>query len=54
MSRCVNTLRKMANFSGLKLDHVVKQLESFAPTSLAEKWDNVGLLIEPTNDVRLQ
>ncbi|KAH8263574.1 hypothetical protein KR044_010815, partial [Drosophila immigrans] len=42
------SLRKMASFSGQKLEQVVKQLESFAPVSLAEKWDNVGLLIEPT------
>ncbi|KAM8716019.1 hypothetical protein ACLKA7_002977 [Drosophila subpalustris] len=44
----------MASFSGQKLDQVVKQLESFAPTSLAEKWDNVGLLIEPHNDILVE
>ncbi|CAO1397979.1 unnamed protein product [Diamesa serratosioi] len=33
--------------SGLSLSDVVAQLDNFAPTSLAEKWDNVGLLIEP-------
>ena len=27
---------------------VVSQLECLAPTSLAESWDNVGLLIEPS------
>ena len=27
---------------------VVSQLEGLAPTSLAESWDNVGLLIEPS------
>ena len=27
---------------------VVSQLEGVAPTSLAESWDNVGLLIEPS------
>lgn len=51
MLRCVATLRKMSTHSGQKLDQVVKQLESFAPISLAEKWDNVGLLIEPARDV---
>ncbi|XP_060644771.1 NIF3-like protein 1 [Drosophila nasuta] len=54
MLRCVGSLRKMASFSGQKLEHVVKQLESFAPTSLAEKWDNVGLLIEPTKHKLVQ
>nr|XP_018907516.1 PREDICTED: NIF3-like protein 1 isoform X1 [Bemisia tabaci]XP_018907517.1 PREDICTED: NIF3-like protein 1 isoform X1 [Bemisia tabaci]XP_018907518.1 PREDICTED: NIF3-like protein 1 isoform X1 [Bemisia tabaci] len=29
------------------LSEVVKQLEEFAPLSLAEPWDNVGLLLEP-------
>ena len=27
---------------------VVSELEGLAPTSLAESWDNVGLLIEPS------
>lgn len=52
MLRCVASLRKMSSFSGQKLDLVVKQLESLAPISLAEKWDNVGLLIEPAREVR--
>ena len=29
---------------------VVKKLEILAPTSLGEKWDNVGLLIEPSEE----
>lgn len=41
----------MGTLCGQKLDQVVKQLESFAPAALAEKWDNVGLLIEPSKDV---
>lgn len=36
--------RKM---SGQKLSEVIQKLNDFAPESLAEKWDNVGLLIEP-------
>lgn len=30
------------------LPQMVQALEEFAPISLAEKWDNVGLLIEPS------
>lgn len=30
------------------LPEMVRVLEEFAPVSLAEKWDNVGLLIEPS------
>ena len=33
----------------MDLKQVVKTLESLAPTSLAESWDNVGLLIEPAS-----
>lgn len=29
------------------LSQVVQKLTEFAPLNLAEKWDNVGLLIEP-------
>lgn len=45
-----NYIRFYANMSpGLPLQEVVKQLERFAPLSYAEKWDNVGLLLEPYN-----
>jgi hypothetical protein len=30
---------------GMELSAVVKSLQSFAPKSLAESWDNVGLLV---------
>lgn len=30
------------------LPEIVQALEKFAPLTLAEKWDNVGLLIEPS------
>lgn len=32
------------------LKTVLTKLEKFAPLSLAEEWDNVGLLVEPTSD----
>ena len=32
----------------MDLKNVVKRLNKFAPTDLAESWDNVGLLVEPT------
>uniref|UniRef100_A0A182RGK0 NIF3-like protein 1 n=1 Tax=Anopheles funestus TaxID=62324 RepID=A0A182RGK0_ANOFN len=31
------------------LQEVIKQLKDFAPENIAEKWDNVGLLVEPRN-----
>lgn len=41
-------LRFYANMAeGLPLKDVVRKLEEFAPLSYAEKWDNVGLLLEP-------
>lgn len=44
----------MNTFSGQKLAAVVKELENFAPTSWAEKWDNVGLLIEPHREKQIK
>lgn len=32
----------------MNLSNVVSILKAFAPLSLAEKWDNVGLLVEPS------
>lgn len=37
----------MTSAEGLNLSTVVQILTNFAPLSLAEPWDNVGLLIEP-------
>lgn len=34
--------------AGMDLKEIVGKLESFAPSSLAGDWDNVGLLIEPS------
>ena len=32
----------------MELTLVVKKLKEFADPNLAESWDNVGLLVEPT------
>lgn len=40
-------LLKSTIMSGHSLQEVVQKLNEFAPEGLAEKWDNVGLLIEP-------
>ncbi|XP_063685671.1 NIF3-like protein 1 [Bolinopsis microptera] len=34
----------------MKVKELVRQLELLAPLNLAESWDNVGLLIEPSTD----
>lgn len=36
---------------GLRLSDIVKKLETFAPLNYAAKWDNVGLLLEPYDEV---
>lgn len=36
------------NKVGIPLNNVVSAMNKFADTSLAASWDNVGLLIEPT------
>lgn len=38
----------------MELQDVVSTIERFAPTSLAEKWDNVGLLVEPSGKHKVQ
>lgn len=39
---------------GVRLSQVVQFLTSFAPLSLAESWDNVGLLVEPCTSVPIR
>ena len=34
---------------GVLLDNVVNKLDEHAPLSIAEGWDNVGLLLEPSS-----
>lgn len=36
-----------AKYYSMDLSEVVKRLNDLAPTTLAESWDNVGLLVEP-------
>ncbi|XP_065200996.1 NIF3-like protein 1 isoform X2 [Planococcus citri] len=38
------------NCTGISLKTITQKLLEFAPASLAESWDNVGLLLEPTRD----
>ncbi|XP_075220953.1 cytosolic iron-sulfur assembly component 1 isoform X2 [Lycorma delicatula] len=46
--------KKLIKEKGLSLNEIVDVLTNYAPLSLAESWDNVGLLIEPftKRDVR--
>jgi hypothetical protein len=39
---------KLCNNKGLMLREVIDSLNTYANTLLAASWDNVGLLIEPT------
>lgn len=36
--------------SGILLNDVIAKLDNFAPKSLAESWDNVGLLVQPVTE----
>ena len=38
---------------GMVLKEVVNRIESYSPPSLAQKWDNVGLLVEPLNPMTI-
>ncbi|XP_028670710.2 NIF3-like protein 1 [Erpetoichthys calabaricus] len=46
--RSLNSVSRMSFQLGMDLQMVVSNLEKLAPLSLAESWDNVGLLIEPS------
>lgn len=38
-------------FRTMDLKDVVNKLNEFAPLRLAKEWDNVGLLVEPSNHI---
>lgn len=46
--RQTNKQHTMATTNGVPLHEVVKKLSEHAPPTLAESWDNVGLLVEPS------
>lgn len=37
-----------------RLSEVTQAMESFAPLCYAEKWDNVGTLVEPTTQLNVK
>ncbi|XP_066152023.1 NIF3-like protein 1 [Euwallacea fornicatus] len=39
--------------SGISLQEIIKKLQQIAPLNLAESWDNVGLLVEPTPEAQI-
>ena len=45
-----NLLHTTSSLTNMELKKVVSNLQILAPTSLAESWDNVGLLIEPSTE----
>lgn len=49
---CTNQFNKMPN-QGYQLQEVVKKLQAIAPLTLAESWDNVGLLVEPSSNLTI-
>eukprot|EP00128_Syssomonas_multiformis_P014852 Colp12_sorted_trinity150504_noHs@28252 len=40
--------------SGLTVNGLTNVLKAFAPLDLAESWDNVGLLVEPSGDPKVE
>lgn len=40
--------------SGKYLSQILEKLEQFGPLSLAESWDNVGLLVDPLVNTLIQ
>ncbi|KAM6129896.1 NIF3-like protein 1 [Pterocles gutturalis] len=46
--RCIRALERLPSRSLMNLQELVSALNDFASLSLAESWDNVGLLVEPS------
>uniref|UniRef100_A0A6G1S026 NIF3-like protein 1 n=1 Tax=Hypotaenidia okinawae TaxID=2861861 RepID=A0A6G1S026_9GRUI len=46
--RCICAVGRQPSRSIMNLGELVAALNDFAPLSLAESWDNVGLLVEPS------
>lgn len=44
----LRTMSSRISTEGLPLKQIVTALKAYADTSFAESWDNVGLLIEPS------
>ncbi|KAM9960911.1 hypothetical protein ACTFIW_010071 [Dictyostelium discoideum] len=42
-------IKRMSSTNSVKGKEVLKKLGELIPLNLAEKWDNVGLLVEPSN-----
>ena len=38
---------------GMQLKNIVSRIEQFSPPSLAQSWDNVGLLVEPKTPMNI-
>lgn len=51
-----NARPKMAEniYTGVLLSTILEGLEKFAPLKLAESWDNVGLLVDPIEEVPIR
>lgn len=47
-------LSTMSGDTGVCLSEIVEKLENFAPATLAEGWDNVGLLIDPMTNSNIK
>lgn len=46
--------KMVENASGKYLSEILAKLEEFAPLKLAENWDNVGLLVDPLENMLIQ
>lgn len=40
-----------STYPGKHLNEILQRLEGFAPLNIAESWDNVGLLVDPMENI---
>ena len=53
-SHCFRKVSSTAHLAFMNLATVVAKLEQLAPPARAEQWDNVGLLVEPSQPGRVE
>ncbi|CAG2158642.1 unnamed protein product [Oppiella nova] len=49
----MNSTNQMMETNGMNLTDIVNHLQESVPIHLAEKWDNVGLLTQPTQPIKV-
>ena len=50
----LQTISNITSYGSIDLNTIVKRLEEYAPLNTATDWDNVGLLVEPSDPLEIR